>query len=443
MRGDKLIDEIVSSRRGTALHPELREFLTDHLGSYPAVRFGGQWVFNSLLPPYPSRAFDAFIETLDPATAGHRRLCSVSLAVTNRCKFACWDCYNAGRSQEDVPLAILGDLCGKLQDLGAVLVAVTGGEPLLRDDLEEICTAFDDRSSLVVNTTGLGLSAQRARGLKESGVFAVSISLESDLEDEHDRLHGRCGAFEIATRAIKIAREAGLYPYVLTTARRELIRPERFMSLLAVAGRSGAMELRFVEPIPVGRLAGERRATISGHDRRQILQYHQDLAGREDLPTFSASSIHATAKGFGCQAGRGHVYIDGSGEVCPCNFVPLSFGNIQDKPLEAILDRMGRQFPEARTSCAGRFLAYHLSAEGLPTPPDVSEALCAHLANSHKLPRISRLIRKAREQARAAGPAAESVDRPEGPAEGTYIPERPKMPRRRPEAGRSRDRRGD
>ena len=133
-------------------------------------------------------------------------------------------------------LETLTALGRELQDLGAVMVTLTGGEPLLRRDLEEIIELFDERSCLIVGTTGAGLTRQRARALRRSGLFGVGISLDSTNEEEHDRLRGVKGAFRIALDGLRAASEAGLYPYVVTVATRDFLQPDRFWEFMAFAG---------------------------------------------------------------------------------------------------------------------------------------------------------------------------------------------------------------
>ncbi len=142
--------------------PKLGAFFQEYLEHEKVIRFGEQHVLNTHFPPYPSRAFDMLVENFTRVgTADDRRLHSVTLAVTNRCDYNCWHCYNAGRSQSDVSLSSMRSVVRQLQDLGSVMVALSGGEPLLRDDLEEIVGAFDDRTCLTLNTTGDGLSRSR------------------------------------------------------------------------------------------------------------------------------------------------------------------------------------------------------------------------------------------------------------------------------------------
>jgi len=377
MRGHEFFIEVARRPPFTKLHPRVAAFFKDYLAREKVVRFDGRFVVNTHFPPYPSRAFDRLAEgfaRLGDAT--QRRLYSVTIAVTNRCPFDCWHCYNAGRDQVDPPLDAFRRLVVALADLGAVMITLTGGEPLGRPDLEDIARLFDDRFCVIIGTTGAGLTADRARRLREAGVFGVGISLDALDEAEHDRLRGRKGAFASARDALRVAGESGLYPYVVSVATGSFLEPRHFESFLHFAGQCGAREVHLLEPSATGKLAGRTDLLLSVEQRRQILNFQQRVAADDDMPILSSYAYLESPEAFGCGAGLTHLYIDGSGEVCPCQLVPLSFGNITCEPLAGILDRMAHHFRTPRATCVGRLLANHIAAEHWPTPPDVSEDVC-------------------------------------------------------------------
>jgi MoaA/NifB/PqqE/SkfB family radical SAM enzyme/SAM-dependent methyltransferase len=388
MRGDEFFSQVSHRPPFTRLHPRVAAFLKNYFANEKVIPFAGRFVVNTNFPPYPSAAFDRLVgQFANPGDGGARRLYSVTLAVTNRCPFNCWHCYNAGRSEADMPFPVVQGLAGQLQQLGAVMVTLTGGEPLLRDDLPDIAAAFDERSCVIVGTTGEELMPATAQRLRESGVFAVGISLDSDNEDEHDWRRGRKGAFKSALRALRIARDHGLYPYVVTVATRDVLPRDRFLPFLEFAGRAGALEVHVLEPSASGRLAGQASVLLTGPERQQIIAYQAEVARDETLPVLSSFAYLESPQAFGCGAGLTHLYVDGAGEVCPCNLVPLSFGNVVHEPLDRILGRMGRHFCRPRPGCVGRQLAPHFPRGGGPLSPEKAEALCdAHLPRTHRLP---------------------------------------------------------
>jgi protein-L-isoaspartate O-methyltransferase len=268
-------------------------------------------------------------------------------------------------------------------------VTLSGGEPLLRTDLEEIAACFDTRTYLNLNTTGAGLTAERARALRERGIFGMGISLDSTDRVEHDRLRGKKGAFDTAIEAFRLASEAGLYPYAVTVASKHLLEPDSFFSFLRFVQERGGLEVHLLEPCATGNLLGDSKALLADEDRQRILDYQRMVACDESLPILSSFLYLEGAQAFGCGAGLTHLYLDGSGEVCPCNLVPLSFGNVTREALETILERMGSVFDTPRTECVGHVLAPHIPSAPLPLAPEKSLALCkTHLPRKHALPRF-------------------------------------------------------
>jgi MoaA/NifB/PqqE/SkfB family radical SAM enzyme/ubiquinone/menaquinone biosynthesis C-methylase UbiE len=372
------------------MNPQVAAFFKDYLAQEKVVRFGEQYVLNTHFPPFPSTAFDNMAGHFDAiGGAEGRRLFSVTLAVTNRCTYRCWHCYNAGRSQEDLPLAELRKVVSAIQGLGAVHVTLTGGEPLIRRDLEEIASAFDKRTYLSLNTTGAGLNLDRAISLRKAGIFALGVSLDSLSMEEHDRMRGKKGAFETARAALSLAVDAGLYPYVISVATRSLLEESHFMSFLRFALDAGAREVHLLEPCATGNLSGKAEVVLTSDEKKLILGYQKEVARDESLPILSSFLYLESAEAFGCGAGLTHLYIDGSGEVCPCNLVPLSFGNITHESLEAILERMGKHFFQPRCNCVGQDLAPNIRVDHLPLALEQSEALCEKLLpKSHPVPRF-------------------------------------------------------
>lgn len=409
MTGTDYFVHIASRPPLNKVHPQVGSFFREYLKNEKAVEFDGRLVLNTHFPPFPGRAFDRMAGQMIDAPKG-RRLFSVTLAVTNRCPLKCGHCYNAGRSQADVHLAQWRKLAVRLQELGAVMITLTGGEPLLRKDIVQIVRGFDDRSCVNLGTSGWGLTEALAGQLKDAGLFAVGISLDSIDELEHDRHRGLRGSFRAALQAIETAAAAGLYPYFVKMADREFLKPEVFWSYLEFARDAGAREVHLLEPCAVGRLAGDEAITLRPAERERIKDFQKQAAAREDLPVVSTFTYLEGESAFGCGAGITHLYVDGSGEVSPCNLVPLSFGNILEKGLNEILATMAEYFRTPRTSCIGNVINRHTWGLPLPTPPEVSRNLCdAYLPKETKLPAFFRIRSEATKSA-GARELAETYD---------------------------------
>ena len=288
-----------------------------------------------------------------------------------------------------MPSQAFRQIAEELQDLSVVHVTLTGGEPLLREDLEQIARFFDKRTYLALNTTGDGLTLERCRALRDSGIFSMGVSLDSTDPDEHDRMRGIKGAFRTAVQALNFASTTGLYPYIISVATHAFLQRKQFEAFLRAAADYKALEVHLLEPSATGKLAGRKDIVLKRADRNLIIEYQQEIAQRDDLPALSSFMYLESPQVFGCGAGLTHLYIDGSGEVCPCNLVPLSFGNILREPLQDILDRMGCYFRKPRPSCIGTILAKHIHGEQFPLGLETSIEICeSHLPVSHALPRF-------------------------------------------------------
>jgi MoaA/NifB/PqqE/SkfB family radical SAM enzyme/ubiquinone/menaquinone biosynthesis C-methylase UbiE len=409
MTGTDYFVRIASRPPLNKVHPQVGSFFREYLKNEKAVEFDGRLVLNTHFPPFPGRAFDRMAGQMIEAP-GERRLFSVTLAVTNRCPLKCGHCYNAGRSQSDIPLAQWCRLAARLQELGAVMITLTGGEPLLREDIVQIVRGFDDRSCVNLGTSGWGLTDELAGQLKEAGLFAAGISLDSIDELEHDRHRGKRGSFRAALQAVGTAAASGLYPYFVKMAEREFLRPEVFWRYLEFARDAGAREVHLLEPCAVGRLAGDEGITLRPAERERIKDFQKQAAAREDLPVVSTFTYLEGEGAFGCGAGITHLYVDGSGEVSPCNLVPLSFGNILERDLDEILASMAEYFRTPRTSCVGNVINRHTWGLPLPTPPEVTRKLCdACLPQENTLPAFFRIRSEATKSA-GARELAETYD---------------------------------
>jgi len=377
MRGDELFTQEAAKGGFARMHPRLASFLKGFLSRTKASNFHGSWVVNAHLPPYPSQAFDSFLAHME----GRRPdgICMATIAVTNRCMYKCSHCYNANRRQSEMPLSRLKELACELQELGVSVATLSGGESLLRKDLEEMAASFDSRSALRLDSSGFGLSWQRASGLKKAGVFSIGVSVDSLDEAEHDLRRGQSGAFKSALRALEVSSEAGLYPYAVSVPFKGFLEKERFFELLRLVQSHGGRELQILEPCAVGRLAGkDLDGMVDADATRRILELEALANLDESLPAVSSFASLESPEAFGCCAGTAQIYIDGSGELCPCNLVPLSFGNVMKEPLAKIVARMRRSFQRPMADCVCKRLARKIKpGSQAPLRPALSRKLAA------------------------------------------------------------------
>lgn len=279
---------------------------------------------------------------------------SLWLEIEPRCNLACRFCYNFWRDGvESYPRVLptsdlLGGLDALFESFACDSVAVSGGEPLLRADIEEIVRFLKARRVRVVLTTnGTMLTAERAGALRAWGVDTVQVSLHSANASEHDWISSG-QAFEPALRALMYVRERGIGAVgVFVATNRNLSGFPRMLRLLAQIDIRTVILNRF---IPSG-LGARNHAELGvpGDDSvLQVLLEAQSVASRTGQTVILGTPIPAGAETrqrlpsvrFGScpvrqQQSRWTIGTDG--EIRRCNHSPLSIGNITDNGVAELL----------------------------------------------------------------------------------------------------------
>ena len=150
-------------------------------------------------PYYPSLAYDRFLDGIVKVSSGTPVPVVTNFAVTAKCPCRCWHCSFAGRSKlNDLSLEEMQKSIKAVQDLGAGVIGLTGGEPLLRKDLEDIIASIGEKSMPLLFTTGFELTPERVRRFKEAGLGIPVISLDHYTAEVHDQGRNRPGMFDTA-----------------------------------------------------------------------------------------------------------------------------------------------------------------------------------------------------------------------------------------------------
>lgn len=349
----------------------------------------GQTIFNTFLPPYRTPAF--------------RRLCgnlyfrrrvpnSMYIAVTHRCPCRCPHCSYGHRDRAEVPRDQLLSVIRQARELGACIIGITGGEPLLRRDLADLIASVSQDTTTMIFTTGYGLTTERAKELAQAGLAWVCIGLEAASAEEHERVRGVPGCFAWVRQAVEACHAAGLYPSVSTIGFTERIANGELERIYQLCREWGIAEFRIPIPIATGGIAGCMGQMLGERDLQALYDFHlEHNARRDDGPLVTSFAYIESKDMFGCGAGYHHLYVDAAGEVCPCDVTPLSFGNVYQRPLKEIWEEMKPLFPRPRCGCMMAEAGKHIPcAAKLPLPPQQSCGLIQPPSRSMPLPGIYR-----------------------------------------------------
>ncbi len=300
------------------------------------------------------------------------RQSSVIVELTQRCNHQCPHCYNVWKNGQAYPRGELDTretiaaINRVLEQTGAALVTLTGGEPLLRADIVEIVQFLCDRGrtiNLITNGTLLD-DAVLARLLPAS-IAVYELPLLGPSAALHDRMSGRPGAFDACTLAIarlKAARQRVVGVFVAT---RWNLPAWRETAELGVAlGLDGLMFNRFNPGGEGARHIDELQASPDQLDR--ALEVAEEITVRYGLAISCSiplapclvNTSRFTHLGFGtCAAGTDRAYytMDPLGNVRPCNHSPRILGNILREDFASLVRSPSMHaFASARPAlCAG------------------------------------------------------------------------------------------
>jgi len=271
--------------------------------------------------------------------------------ITLACDAACIHCgSSAGRPRRhelDTREAL--EACAALADLGVREVTLSGGEPMVRPDWEQIVHALVGHGLTVdLISNGLSLDAGKAARLAKAGIRHVSLSVDGD-GPVHDRLRGVPGAFTRAMDAARALRREGFEVGAVTqVCRLNLDRLAALESALCETG-FGAWQLQLT--MPLGRCG--RDLALDPSQVRQVVDFIVDRARDGRLPRYAADNIgwmsscepqlrsvaRPTDRVFlGCQAGLQVVGLTSDGTVRGCLSMPPAFdeGNLRERSLRDI-----------------------------------------------------------------------------------------------------------
>ncbi len=271
----------------------------------------------------------------------------VAWEITRRCNLTCPHCYTAASGKDFPELstqecrAIIDDLIA----LGTVTIGWTGGEPLLRDDLEELMIYARDKGGIKsgVTTNGVLLDEKRAHCLKQAGVDSLQISLDGSTAERNHRIRrATAEEFEKTLAAIHICAPLGFRLCIATVLGKENL--DDAWEMLKLAHREGVKYFRFCGFVPVGR--GKHNSSLErllfDSDLLEIRKFVDEAAALDHPKVAFDPAFGPLAPRYDfhvCNAGVHTFYLNCLGDVYPCTSLlnkRFIVGNIKERPLADI-----------------------------------------------------------------------------------------------------------
>ncbi|MBI5142762.1 MAG: radical SAM protein [Nitrospirae bacterium] len=302
------------------------------------------------------------------------RLWYVFLEITRRCNLSCLHCGSDCRMQPDSPLLTTDSwlkiirYCREHFGDGLAFI-ITGGEPLVHPDLEEIgaaISALGMRWGLVTN--GYALDEKRLLKLLAAGLSSITISLDGPAES-HNRLRNKHDAFQRSTASIALSSASGIKFHDVVTC----VHPGNMHQLDETAEiliRLGATNWRLFRIFPSGRAARNPELLLTHGQTWQMLDW---IAGKRPHYAGLGLNLGASCEGyvplatdrtirdnpFFCRAGINIASILCNGTITGCSNNHHSFheGNILRDNLATLWEKGFGRFRDRQwvqhTDCGG------------------------------------------------------------------------------------------
>ncbi|WP_246102332.1 pyrroloquinoline quinone biosynthesis protein PqqE [Streptomyces piniterrae] len=286
--------------------------------------------------------------TTDPQPAPPPRPWALLAELTHGCPLHCPYCSNPlelTRRAAELTTTQWADALHQAADLGVVSAHLSGGEPLLRSDLEAIVAAADRagiHTQLV--TSGVGLSRARLDRLADAGLRSVQLSVQHADPGANDRIAGR-RSFADKERAAAVVREAGLPLGLNVVLHRHNL--DALDDLIDLAPAWGADRIELANTQFYGWALRNRAELLPSREqltraRRTVTRRRAELIGRIELVWVVPDYFDGNAKP--CMGGWGAISLtitpDGTTLPCPAaaSIPGLDPPNVRDHRLAWIWD---------------------------------------------------------------------------------------------------------
>lgn len=271
----------------------------------------------------------------------------MSWNITRKCNLKCSHCYINATTKEitnELTTSEGKNLIDQISEVSRPLLILSGGEPLLRDDVFELIKYGVSKGlKMGVGSNGSLIDRKIAKKLKKAGATTISISLDSSKPELHDEFRGVVGSWAKAVNAIKVLRENNLLVQVNTTVTKQ--NYDDIDAIMSLAENLGVENFHLFFLVPTGR--GVKMTDISPLEYEEMLKTTFAKTSKHNLnvkPSCAPQFMRiASNEGLdmrqwirGCIAGLYYCRVYPDGEITPCPYLPIKLGNIREKSFKEI-----------------------------------------------------------------------------------------------------------
>ena len=370
---------------------QISHFIAEHGERFHFDPEKERYFINSFYPSFPGKAWERFVQGGYKMVSQNTRIpIQADIVVTGRCHCHCWHCFRIKDQKTDLTLREIHGIMSDLYDMGTATVGITGGEPMLRDDICDIIKLIPDGIEGQLYTTGHKITLDFAKFLSNTHITRVIISLDHYQENTANSMRNYSNAFAEAENAIRCLVKAGVYTAVTVCITERLLNRSALKCYFDHVCKLSPDEIRVILPIPQGNLEGKSVTRLYSQAIDFIKDIKREFATKKNYPGVVNFCEFESASYMGCSAGANYISINNDGLVTPCVAVPLSFGNIRENSLKKIFKDMERYFPKSGRVCYGKTSGRVMTRSKVdttitPLNPEVSKKIASMCtASSHR-----------------------------------------------------------
>ncbi len=292
---------------------------------------GEQSSRNALLTKKP-RVFEK-IARYDEIVRNGGSIAIIQFQYSYACNFACEHCSisRMKKNARSMTIPDVRNIADQADALGLAHWVITGGEPLVFKDLDQLVDAVDpERFYLSCDTNGYLMTDEKARHLADIGVDKIQMSLDSIRPFEHDAFRRRDNSHTRAMRCIDAVQKTDMKLIIQTVVTKQRLYSDEFMEMLEF-GKKRNIGIFVTFAKPVGAWEGNFDNLCGPED----LAYERELEKKYALFTHMTPSYGLE---LGCIAVRRMISITQYGDVQPCPYMHVSLGNVLEEPLGDIIN---------------------------------------------------------------------------------------------------------
>lgn len=264
----------------------------------------------------------------------HESIALLQLQYNYACNFKCKHCAIEKfkhPGEKTLSVAEVKSIADQADKMGLASICISGGEPLIFPDLEDVINAIGPkRFCISVDTNGYFLTEEKIKWLVEKGVDRIHLSIDG-LESNHSIFRGDKASWNKCIKALDYCKQYGLGVIINIVATKSLLKNKELIRQLEFIKRF-KFHASIIYAKPVGSFESYKDEILDSED----LKYIQNLT-----TSYNCSTHLSPLQGneFGCLCFKRHFSITAYGDVLPCPWIPISMGNIRKEPLDKIMKR--------------------------------------------------------------------------------------------------------